>query len=157
MPQRFRDPPVPSLERRRGEGAGVRGRGDCNGVGILRIRRADPCAGVEHEADKAAGCDGGPRRCTRLAAPPRDATHQPGQGIREADQEALFQAFREIKEPSGRRIGGLGLGLSVARELILAHGGDVWCESVVGKGTTFSVAIPLDPDAASARPVRAKR
>jgi signal transduction histidine kinase len=80
-----------------------------------------------------------------------------GQGIREADQEALFQAFREIKEPSGRRIGGLGLGLSVARELILAHGGDVWCESVVGKGTTFSVAIPLDPDAASARPVRAKR
>jgi len=79
-----------------------------------------------------------------------------GQGIREADQAALFQAFREIKEPSGRRIGGLGLGLSVARELVLAHGGDVWCESVAGKGSTFSVAIPLDPEAASARPVRPK-
>jgi signal transduction histidine kinase len=79
-----------------------------------------------------------------------------GQGIREADQAALFQAFREIQEPSGRRIGGLGLGLSVARELILAHGGDVWCESVAGRGTTFSIAIPLDPDAVSARPVRAK-
>ena len=33
-----------------------------------------------------------------------------GAGIREADQEALFQAFREIQEPSGKRIGGLGLG-----------------------------------------------
>jgi signal transduction histidine kinase len=69
-----------------------------------------------------------------------------GQGIREADQEALFQAFREIQEPSGRRIGGLGLGLSVARELVKAHGGDVWFESASGRGTTFSVAIPVDPE-----------
>ncbi len=69
-----------------------------------------------------------------------------GAGIREADQEALFQAFREIQEPSGRRIGGLGLGLSLARELVKAHGGDVWFESEPGKGTTFSVAIPVEPE-----------
>ncbi|HEX6244926.1 MAG TPA: HAMP domain-containing sensor histidine kinase [Polyangiales bacterium] len=67
-----------------------------------------------------------------------------GQGIREADQAALFQAFREMQEPSGRRIGGLGLGLSVARELVRAHGGDIWFESEAGRGTTFSVAIPLE-------------
>lgn len=67
-----------------------------------------------------------------------------GQGIREADQAALFQAFREMQEPSGRRIGGLGLGLSVARELVRAHGGDIWFESAAGRGTTFSVAIPLE-------------
>lgn len=67
-----------------------------------------------------------------------------GQGIREADQAALFEAFREMQEPSGRRIGGLGLGLSVARELVRAHGGDIWFESEAGRGTTFSVAIPLD-------------
>lgn len=67
-----------------------------------------------------------------------------GQGIREADQAALFQAFREMQEPSGKRIGGLGLGLSVARELIRAHGGDIWFESAAGHGTTFSVAIPLE-------------
>ncbi len=69
-----------------------------------------------------------------------------GAGIREADQEALFQAFREIQEPSGRRIGGLGLGLSLARELVKAHGGDVWFESEPGKGTTFTVAIPVEPE-----------
>jgi signal transduction histidine kinase len=67
-----------------------------------------------------------------------------GQGIRQADQAALFQAFREMQEPSGRRIGGLGLGLSVARELVRAHGGDIWFESEAGRGTTFSVAIPLE-------------
>jgi signal transduction histidine kinase len=67
-----------------------------------------------------------------------------GQGIREADQAALFQAFREMQEPSGRRIGGLGLGLSVARELVRAHGGDIWFESEAGRGTTFSLALPLE-------------
>jgi signal transduction histidine kinase len=67
-----------------------------------------------------------------------------GQGIRDSDQEALFEAFREMQEPSGRRIGGLGLGLSVARELVRAHGGDIWFETQAGYGTTFSVAIPLD-------------
>ena len=71
-----------------------------------------------------------------------------GQGIREADQAALFEAFREMQEPSGRRIGGLGLGLSVARELVRAHGGDIWFETEAGHGTTFSVAIPLEPKGA---------
>jgi len=67
-----------------------------------------------------------------------------GAGIREADQATLFEAFREIQEPSGRRIGGLGLGLSLARELIRAHGGDVWFVSKQGRGTTFTVALPLE-------------
>jgi signal transduction histidine kinase len=66
-----------------------------------------------------------------------------GAGIREADQATLFEAFREIQEPSGRRIGGLGLGLALARELIRAHGGDVWFVSKHGRGTTFMVALPL--------------
>lgn len=67
-----------------------------------------------------------------------------GAGIREADQATLFEAFREIQEPSGRRIGGLGLGLSLARELIRGHGGDVWFVSKQGRGTTFTVALPLE-------------
>jgi signal transduction histidine kinase len=67
-----------------------------------------------------------------------------GGGIRETDQATLFETFREVQQPSGKRIGGLGLGLSLARELIRAHGGDVWFETITGSGTTFSVAIPLD-------------
>ncbi len=71
-----------------------------------------------------------------------------GAGIREVDQATLFEPFREIQEPSGRRIGGLGLGLSLARALIRAHGGDVWFASTPGRGTTFTVALPIgsDPD-----------
>ena len=67
-----------------------------------------------------------------------------GPGIREADQDAIFQAFREIQDPSGRRIGGLGLGLSVARELVRAHGGEAWFDNEPGRGTTFSLAIPVE-------------
>jgi signal transduction histidine kinase len=79
-----------------------------------------------------------------------------GRGIRDTDQETLFEAFRELQEPSGRRIGGLGLGLSVARELVRAHGGDIWFETEPGRGTTFSVAIPLD-NAKSSSPGRPRR
>jgi len=100
--------------------------------------------------------DGTIRLTARIASGPPgpSATHlridvaDRGQGIREADQSALFEAFREMQEPSGRRIGGLGLGLSVARELVRAHGGDIWFETEAGHGTTFSVAIPLEPKGA---------
>ena len=74
-----------------------------------------------------------------------------GAGIREADQAALFEAFREIQDPSGRRIGGLGLGLALARALIRAHGGDVGSPPK-GTGTTFTVALPCT----HARPRHAK-
>jgi signal transduction histidine kinase len=66
-----------------------------------------------------------------------------GAGIREADQATLFEAFRELQEPSGRRIGGLGLGLSLARELVRANGGDIWFTSKRGRGTTFTVSLPI--------------
>jgi signal transduction histidine kinase len=82
----------------------------------------------------------GPNRFLRVDVVDR------GAGIREADKETLFEAFREVQEPSGKRIGGLGLGLSLARELVKAHGGDVWFETQAGRGTTFTVAIPLEEE-----------
>ncbi len=91
------------------------------------------------------------RLVARVAVTPGTQTRQlrvdvvdRGAGIRDADKETLFEAFREIQEPSGRRIGGLGLGLSLARELVRAHGGDVWFETEPGRGTTFTVALPLE-------------
>lgn len=67
--------------------------------------------------------------------------------LREEDRERLFEAFRAVREPSGRRIGGLGLGLSLARGLVAAHGGDVWCERRDPGGraqvTAFCVSLPL--------------
>ncbi|MCG8556617.1 MAG: HAMP domain-containing histidine kinase [Proteobacteria bacterium] len=64
-------------------------------------------------------------------------------GIRQQDRARIFEAFQEIAEPSGRRIGGLGLGLAVARGLVQAHGGDAWCETRAGAGTTLTVALPV--------------
>ncbi|MFW5876881.1 MAG: sensor histidine kinase [Myxococcota bacterium] len=59
------------------------------------------------------------------------------------DRERLFETLRAIREPSGRRIGGLGLGLSLARGLVTAHGGDVWYERYGDRGTSFCASLPL--------------
>ncbi|MFW6051602.1 MAG: sensor histidine kinase [Myxococcota bacterium] len=61
----------------------------------------------------------------------------------QADRERLFEAFRALREPSGRRIGGLGLRLSLARGLVAAHGGVAWLEPHGERGTAFCVSLPL--------------
>lgn len=66
-----------------------------------------------------------------------------GQGIAESQREQIFEAFRSLTQPTGRRLGGLGLGLSLARGLARAHGGDVWVDSTSREGTTFAIALPL--------------
>jgi CheY-like chemotaxis protein/anti-sigma regulatory factor (Ser/Thr protein kinase) len=67
-----------------------------------------------------------------------------GQGI---DPELLlhvFDRFRQFDSSSRRRHGGLGLGLSIARQLVELHGGTVMAESPgAGKGTTFKVMLPV--------------
>ena len=66
-----------------------------------------------------------------------------GPGIAPEDQELIFEAFRQTKD--GLRKGeGTGLGLPISRRLAEAHGGRVWLDSVVGQGSTFYVALPLD-------------
>jgi signal transduction histidine kinase len=62
-----------------------------------------------------------------------------GSGIDPKDHERIFQQFERA---SRRDIGGLGLGLYIVREIVAAHGGRVWVESAVGKGSTFSVELP---------------
>ncbi len=59
------------------------------------------------------------------------------------DTQRIFVAFREIRRPSGRRVGGLGLGLALARTLAVAHGGDLFYESSGPTGARFTFALPL--------------
>jgi len=61
-----------------------------------------------------------------------------------AEVERIFEAFKEIAAPSGRRVGGLGMALSLSRELVRLHGGEVWADSVPGAGTVLCIALPLD-------------
>ncbi len=64
-----------------------------------------------------------------------------GIGIAPQDQERIFGRFERAAPSANYR--GLGLGLFIAREIIEAHSGKIFVESTLGKGTTFSVRIPI--------------
>ncbi len=65
-----------------------------------------------------------------------------GPGISRQDQTRIFERFERAVD--SRFYGGLGLGLYIARELAEAHGGKIWVESEVGKGSNFIVELPLE-------------
>ena len=67
-----------------------------------------------------------------------------GPGIPEEYVEEIFDRFVQIKG-QGIEIKGIGLGLSVVKEIIKAHKGEVWCESKLDSGSTFTIALPLYP------------
>jgi len=66
-----------------------------------------------------------------------------GIGIAEQHLPRIFEKFYQVDGSTTRRAGGLGLGLAVVQEIINAHGGKVWAESRVGKGTTIHFVLPL--------------
>ncbi len=53
----------------------------------------------------------------------------------------IFERFYQIDSSSTRKYGGNGLGLSIARDIVLCHGGNIWVESEPGKGSTFHITI----------------
>jgi len=66
-----------------------------------------------------------------------------GKGINTESLEKIFEVFYQEDDHMTRRYGGLGLGLSIARELVRLHGGRIWAESEgAGKGATFRVVLP---------------
>ncbi|MEI7833792.1 MAG: PAS domain-containing sensor histidine kinase, partial [bacterium] len=64
-----------------------------------------------------------------------------GRGISAEDIPYLFQRFYRSRDE--RRAEGIGLGLYITKQLVDAHGGRIWVESEVGKGSTFSFALPV--------------
>lgn len=67
-----------------------------------------------------------------------------GIGIPEDEQQRIFERFHRVDSPTGRKVGGTGLGLSVCRSLVEAHGGKIWVVSRPGVGSTFFVSLPAD-------------
>jgi len=66
-----------------------------------------------------------------------------GRGIAKESLEKIFEVFYQEDDHMTRRYGGLGLGLSIARELVNLHGGRIWAESDgLGKGATLQVVLP---------------
>ncbi len=65
-----------------------------------------------------------------------------GIGIKEEDIHKVFDKFQQIESSLSRTVGGTGLGLPIAKQLLEAHSGKIWFESEFQKGTTFNFIIP---------------
>jgi PAS domain S-box-containing protein len=71
-----------------------------------------------------------------------------GQGIARDDQARIFQRFERVARDARAR--GVGLGLWIAREVVVAHGGEINVVSEPGEGATFVVDLPCDPEGCEA-------
>jgi signal transduction histidine kinase len=65
-----------------------------------------------------------------------------GVGISKKEQAKIFERFYRVKSIE-KQYSGLGIGLYVSFEIIQRHGGQMWVESVVGKGSTFYFRVPI--------------
>lgn len=66
-----------------------------------------------------------------------------GCGIPREHQEKIFRKYVQVSGPGRKRAGGVGLGLAIAKDIVMAHGGEIWVDSEVGKGTTFTFTFPV--------------
>jgi signal transduction histidine kinase len=73
------------------------------------------------------------------------AVSDTGIGISPEDQARIFEEFRQVGGDNAKKIEGTGLGLTLAKKFVELHGGKIWVESEVGKGSTFTFSLPERP------------
>jgi two-component system phosphate regulon sensor histidine kinase PhoR len=66
-----------------------------------------------------------------------------GIGIEKRHLPRLFERFYTVDKARSRELGGTGLGLAIVRHIVLAHHGNVSVESTPGKGSTFTIHLPV--------------
>ena len=71
-----------------------------------------------------------------------------GIGIKEENLLKAFDKFTQIENSLSRKVGGTGLGLPIAKQLIKAHKGTIWCDSEENKGSSFRFALPVTTEPA---------
>ncbi len=75
----------------------------------------------------------------------RISVSDPGPGLAPEFPQEVFDDFIKGPAPSGKKADGMGLGLAIARRLVVAHGGKIWVESEPNQGSRFCVLIPIKP------------
>jgi signal transduction histidine kinase len=73
-----------------------------------------------------------------------------GIGIAPEDQARIFEEFRQVGGDHVHKTEGTGLGLTLAKKFVELHGGTIWVESEVGKGSTFTFTLPQKANVATA-------
>ena len=68
-----------------------------------------------------------------------------GVGIAPEDQPKIFEEFRQVGSDYTHKVEGTGLGLTLAKKFVELHGGKIWVESEVGKGSKFTFTLPTNP------------
>jgi signal transduction histidine kinase len=66
-----------------------------------------------------------------------------GSGIAKEDLPRIFEMFYRTPDAQASHASGFGLGLAITKEIIELHGGRIWCESELGRGSTFFIELPL--------------
>src|SRR5262249_47584465 len=71
------------------------------------------------------------------------AVSDTGIGIAPEDQAAIFEEFRQVGRDDARNQEGTGLGLTLAKKFVELHGGQIWVQSHLGQGSTFTFTLPV--------------
>jgi signal transduction histidine kinase len=70
-----------------------------------------------------------------------------GRGVADSQRQVIFQRFKQLCSSDATEKGGSGLGLSICKAIVEAHGGSIGVESEIGKGSTFWFRLPLFSEA----------
>ena len=68
-----------------------------------------------------------------------------GRGIAKKDHQKIFERFYRVEGEDEKTYPGMGIGLNFCQEIVERHGGKIWVDSQIGKGSTFTFALPLRP------------
>jgi PAS domain S-box-containing protein len=71
------------------------------------------------------------------------AVRDEGRGIPAEKVEVIFEQFQQVDGTDARKKGGTGLGLAICKSIVEQHGGQIWVESQLGRGSTFFFSLPL--------------